>query len=99
MHEHPGWSGGVALSAAVREAMLMVSPVGLVELIATAGLTTDAPDEGSGPIRSRSGPFAAHEWEPCQVLAHPWGRGRRFVALSGRDRGCPGIDGDLGRSW
>ena len=33
----------------------MLSPIRLVGLIAAAGLATDAPDEGSGPIRSRPG--------------------------------------------
>ena len=47
LHEHPGWSGGVALSVPLREGDVMVVVVcGLVELIATAGLATDAPDEG-----------------------------------------------------
>ena len=37
---------------------------GLVDLIATAGLATDNPHEGSGPARKGPGPVAAHEWEP-----------------------------------
>ncbi len=43
----------------------IVMPVrSLVIVIAAAGLATDDPHEGSGPLTLRGVPFAAHEWEP-----------------------------------
>jgi hypothetical protein len=59
---------------------MVVVVCGLVRLIATAGLATDAPDEGSGPARSRSGPVAAHEWEPCSGCSPPLGPWSSSVA-------------------
>jgi hypothetical protein len=51
LYEHPGWFGGVASSNCLR--------AGLVVLIATADLATDAPDEGSGPVqRGRATAFS-----------------------------------------
>ena len=81
MHEHPGWSGGVALSVPLREGGVMVVVVcGLVELIATAGLATDAPDEGSGPARRGWARLQHMSGSRVQVARHPWDRGRRVVA-------------------
>ena len=102
-----GWSGGVALRRVMREAMVMLSPIRLVGLIADAGLATDAPDEGSGPIRSRPGPVqrmsgsrvrcsptlgaVVVELSPCSVV----GRGKWFwPTLRDAGRGC-----DLGARW
>lgn len=50
----------VALGTALREAL----GSGLVNLIVTLVPATDAPHEGSGSAPMRSGPVAAHEWEP-----------------------------------
>ena len=89
MHEPPGWSGGVALSVPLREGDVMVVVCGLVELIATAGLATDAPDEGSGPAHRGRARLQHMSGSRVQVARHPWDRGRRVVAAlcgSGRSR-------------
>ena len=44
---------------------------GLVDLIATAGLATDDPHEGSGLARTGVRPVAAHEWEPLPGSCRP----------------------------
>ena len=70
---------------------------GLVELIATAGLATDAPDEGSGPARRGRARLQHMSGSRVQVARHPWDRGRRVVAaLCGPGRGCRYQDGTSG---
>src|SRR6478672_9910071 len=52
----------------------MVPPVGLVQLIATAGLATDAPDEGSGPTRRGWARLQRMSGSRVQVARPPLGR-------------------------
>ena len=67
----------------------MVVVCGLVALIATAGLATDAPDEGSGPAHRGRARLQHMSGSRVQVARHPWDRGRRVLAAlcgSGRSR-------------
>ena len=48
---------------------------GLADLIATAGLATDDPHEGSGPARTGLGRLQRMNGSRCWALA-PWDRGR-----------------------
>ena len=85
----PAGPVGVALSSSLREGDVMVVVCGLVELIATAGLATDAPDEGSGPAHRGRARLQHMSGSRVQVARHPWDRGRRVVAAlcgSGRSR-------------
>jgi hypothetical protein len=59
---------------------MVVVVCGLVRLIATAGLATDAPDEGSGPARRGRARLQRMSGSRVQVARHPWDRGRRVVA-------------------
>ncbi len=59
---------------------MVVVVCGLVELIATAGLATDAPDEGSGPAQRGRARLQHMSGSRVQVARHPWDRGRRVVA-------------------
>src|SRR5664279_4180800 len=96
LHEHPGWSGGVASSVPLREGDVMVVVCGLVELIATAGLATDAPDEGKWAGPPRPGPVAAHEWEPCSGCSPPLGPWSSSCRRPVRVRPESGIGGGVG---
>jgi len=51
----------------------MVVVCGLVELIATAGLATDAPDEGSGPAHRGRARLQHMSGSRVQVARHPLG--------------------------
>ena len=54
----------------------MVMSSGLVRLIATAGLATDAPDEGSEPAQSRGRARLQHmsgsRRQDCSASLGPW---------------------------
>jgi hypothetical protein len=71
LHEHPGWSGGGVES---RSEVGAQAP-SLVQLIATFGLATDAPDEGSGPTLSGRGRLQ-HLSGSRRQAQPPWDRGR-----------------------
>ena len=82
LHGHPGWSGGWR-----REPLwgrrVMAGPV----LIATPGLATDAPDEGSGP--ARRGRARLQHMSGSRGWRGPWDRGlmvRRFCGRAGANR-------------
>ena len=66
---------------------MVVVVCGLVELIATAGLATDAPDEGSGPAQRGRARLQRMSGSRVQVARHPWDRGRECRPLRGSDRG------------
>src|SRR5664279_4533256 len=72
----------------------MVVVCGIVELIATAGLAWDAPDEG-GPARRGRARLQRMSGRRVQVARHRLDRGRRVVAALSRVRPESGIGGGV----
>src|SRR5215470_5847990 len=65
---------------------------GLADLIATAGLATDDPDEGSGPAQEGMGRLQHMNGSRCWALA-PWDRGRWVAACCAAGAGNSGQRG------